>query len=144
MLGLLAAQDRDVPAARRWLTAAIDAGEPDIEEQARYELGRLLAETGDPAGARQVLTPQPGQDGSGRPRAEEILGELAAAERITGPAPVSPAASTVPLSPRPAPPPLPPLPSALLAALADIAEADGKPAEAQYWRQRLAAARAGQ
>jgi len=85
-LGRLAVQDKDLAASRRWLTAAIEAGDPEVEADARLELGLLLAESGQLEESREILTPVLSQRGSARVRAEEILGELTAGERIVPPA----------------------------------------------------------
>ena len=161
LLGRLAVQNNDATAGKRWLTAAVEAGDPEVENEARLELGRLLAESGDPEGSRRALTPLLDQDGTARAEAEDRLGELTAAETFAPPArrplprgrpdaiPLARAAGTAaetPAPPAPLTPPAPasetpglaPLPPAVLAALVDIAEADGQVTEAAYWRGVLA------
>jgi len=170
LLGRLAARDKSVAVSKRWFTAAIEADDPEVEVVARLELGRLLADSGDLNGSRQALTPLLEhaltsllEDGDAiRAQAEEMLGELHAAENRAPPAlapsppdvPAVPAVLDLPAKPddqaatvkqtpakEPAPPAtaaragrLEPLPPAVLTALADLAEYEEQLAEAEYWR----------
>lgn len=149
MLGRLAVQDGDEEAGRRWLTAAVETGDPEIESDATYELGSLLARLGDVAGSRQVLAPLLEGPPAGRARAEALLAELTAAAELAPadvppdlsarpalPAPVIPVGAAAGTSTEPAP-----LPSSVLSLLADLADVEGDPAEAEYWRGLLASAR---
>ena len=72
--------------ARRWLGAAIEAGDQEVEAEARVELGRILAEAADLAGSREILTPLLDQHSIQGEQASQILDELSAGERITPPA----------------------------------------------------------
>ena len=85
LLGRLAVQAGDRETSRRWLKAAIEAGDREVEAYARVELGRLLAETADLVGSREVLTPLLDQHGIQSGQARQILDELSAGERITPP-----------------------------------------------------------
>jgi cellulose synthase operon protein C len=81
LLGRLALLEKDLAAARRWLAAAIEAGDSEVEADARVELSLLLAETADLEDSREILTPLLDQHGSARTRAGEILSELTADDR---------------------------------------------------------------
>jgi tetratricopeptide (TPR) repeat protein len=163
LLGRLAVQDGDNEGGRQWLTAAVATENPEVESDARYELGFLLAQLGDVAGSRQILTPLLDGQAIDRDRAEAVLTELTAAEHLA-PASLPPdrpaaalpapaAAGTAPglegrtgagpgTSPGPAVAEQAPLPSSMLSLLADLADVEGNPAEAEYWRGVLASARA--
>jgi cellulose synthase operon protein C len=162
LLGRLAVQDKNTADGSRWLTAAIDADDPEVETEARLELARLLAESADIKGSREVLAPLFDQPGDVPAQAEELLRELDAADRLAPPAlppgpsatappgaPVTapeppaqaPASPTAPSAPAATAPRLTPLPSVVLSALAEIAEAEGQRTEAEYWRGLLASAR---
>jgi len=157
LLGRLAAQSRDAEGSRRWFTAAIEAGDDGVAAEARLDLGRMLAEAADLEGSREILTPLLDQRGSLQAEAAAILGELTAGENAVPPAqPVRPAPvrpALPPGKPAPAPPAsrpsaartgLAPLPAVVLAGLAEIAEAEGQRAEAEYWRGALVSARAAE
>jgi len=148
LLGRLAWQDKDIEDGRRWLTAAIEAGDREVEAEARSELGQMLAQAGEIEASREVLSPLIGQSSAASGRAEAFLGTLTGVPDAAAPAPSGrPAlagrravpAETTTASPAPAPgkpsrPGLTPLPSAVLSLLAEVADADGQPAEAEYWR----------
>ncbi len=145
MLGRMARHEGNDTAARRWYADAIEAGDPEVEQDARRELAALLVSSGDIAGARRVLelpdiTPS-------APAATVPADPLALAgpvrEAADPGAPVTRAlvpqvqalAARVPETPQVVA--LPPLPAALVSALAEVAEIEGDPAEAGYWRGLL-------
>jgi len=113
LLGRLAARDKSVEVSKRWFTDAIGADDLEIEIEARLELGRLLADSGDLNGSRQALTPLLEYGDAIRAQAEEMLGELDTAEKRAPPAlpPPSPT-DTPPTSDTPPPPDVPAVPDA--------------------------------
>jgi tetratricopeptide (TPR) repeat protein len=151
LLGRLAWQDKDTGDARRWLTAAIEAGDREVEAEARSELGQMLAQAGEIEASREVLSPLLGQTGAASRQAEEFLGTLSSVQSAAGPAPaprraiagrragpaVTTSTSPAPVPGKPPRPGLTPLPPVVLALLAEVADADGQPAEAEYWRSIL-------
>jgi predicted negative regulator of RcsB-dependent stress response len=139
LLGRMAVHEDDDPTARRWLSDAVETGNQEVEGDARQELAELQWRAGDITDARRILELPDGEPAGDRRRRQTVLGELEPAEE---PRPTEEPGSTE--QPRPteaaaepaARPALPPLPAAVLSALATLAEIEGDPAEAVFWRSQ--------
>lgn len=140
MLGRMAVHEGNDLAARRWYADAIEAGDPEVEQVARHGLGDILFNSGDIAGGRRVLELpdiQPLALATTAP-ADALALESAPDRAVTTPQASAPQVSaSETLAPELTRNFLPPLPAALVSGFAELAEIDGDPAEADYWRGLL-------
>ena len=143
MLGRMAVHEGNDAAARRWYADAKEAGDPEVEQTARRELADLLFKSGDIAGARRLLelpdipSEAPATTAPADPLALEAPVREAPAPAGGPQAPVTQGPAREALVPEVAGAVLPPLPAALISGLAQLAEIEGDPAEAGYWRGLL-------
>ncbi|MFF4353632.1 tetratricopeptide repeat protein [Streptomyces sp. NPDC001530] len=123
LLARIAATQRRLEQAYRWFELAIAAGDPETEEQARYDYGQLLRREGQVIRAQKVLAPL----------AEDIE-EPASIESSNTALELSPAPPKTPSGPSVRPQPVfTPLSSTVIALLGDVAAAEGQRQEARYW-----------